>query len=331
MATVSYRPQALETIARRTLSEYDPMYLNGSPRAVPIETIIEKTFGLRIEYQYLTNDARELGRMIYDSGITTYYNRDIMDYALMRVEGGTMLIEAALLEDEKSYGRLRFTLAHELAHYIIHKQIFSGTGVAAALYNNDTDEDATEWQANYLAKAILIADQEDTPDYTEEIKRKESEIERLSKKRVNLIEMRAEGDIDKELFRERKQEIENRIAILTEEIKTLQPDETKQSPQNYMQKLQELRERLKEYTGFEYSVIPESVVEAFIEKIWVSKDEFRWYLRSGNGSSDEFDIDDYIKTASFTLTIDDAKKYLYSFSIRRRVYNWKDLNVSVWI
>ena len=156
MATVSYRPQALETIARRTLSEYDAMYLNGSPRAVPIETIIEKTFGLRIEYQYLTNDARELGRMIYDSGITTYYNRDIMDYALMRVEGGTMLIEAALLEDEKSYGRLRFTLAHELAHYIIHKQIFSGTGVAAALYNNDTDEDATEWQANYLAKAILM-------------------------------------------------------------------------------------------------------------------------------------------------------------------------------
>lgn len=37
------------------------------------------------------------------------------------------------------------------------------------------------------------------------------------------------------------------------------------------------------------------------------------------------------KIASFTLTIDDAKKYLYSFSTRRRVYNWKDLNVSIWI
>lgn len=99
---------------------------------MPIETIIEKTFGLRIEYQYLTNDARELGRMIYDSGVTTYYDRDRGDYALMRVEGGTMLIEASLLEDERCYGRLRFTLAHELAHYILHKRIFSGTGVAAA-------------------------------------------------------------------------------------------------------------------------------------------------------------------------------------------------------
>lgn len=156
MATLYYRPQALETIARHILTQHDEMYLNGKPRAVPIETIIEKTFGLRIEYQYLTNDDRELGRMIYDSGITTYYNRETMDYALMRVEGGTMLIEASLLEDEACYGRLRFTLAHELAHYILHKRIFSGTGVAAALYNQDTDEDATEWQANYLAKAILM-------------------------------------------------------------------------------------------------------------------------------------------------------------------------------
>lgn len=156
MATLYYRPQTLETIARNTLMQYDEMYLNGKPHAVPIETIIEKTFGLRIEYQYLINDGRELGRMIYDNGITIYYDRETMNYALMRVEGGTMLIEASLLEDEKCYGRLRFTLAHELAHYILHKRIFSGTGVAAALYNQDTDEDATEWQANYLAKAILM-------------------------------------------------------------------------------------------------------------------------------------------------------------------------------
>ena len=203
--------------------------------------------------------------------------------------------------------------------------------MAEKIFDRYIDNADAVMDLSYSMLEKHIADQEDIPDYTEEIKHKESEIERLSKKRVNLIEMRAEGDIDKELFRERKQEIENQIAILTEEIKTLQPDETKQSPQDYMQKLQELRERLKEYTGFEYSVIPESIVEAFIEKIWVSKDEFRWYLRSGNGSSDEFDSDDHIKIASFTLTIDDAKKYLYSFSTRRRVYNWQDLNVSIWI
>jgi hypothetical protein len=173
--------------------------------------------------------------------------------------------------------------------------------------------------------------QEELPDNTDVIRRKQGEIEKLMNKRTNLIEMRAEGDIDKEMFRSKKQEIEDRVAKLTEEIKGLQPEKEQTSNEDYSVKLLELRERLKEYTGFDYSVIPESIVEAFIERIWVSKDEFRWYLRTGNNADSEFDPDDHIKIGAFTLTIDDAKKYIYSFSTRRRVYKWADLNVSVWI
>lgn len=185
-----------------------------------------------------------------------------------------------------------------------------------------------------LSYAMLekhIADQEELPDNTDVIRRKQGEIEKLMNKRTNLIEMRAEGDIDKEVFRSKKQEIEDRVAKLTEEIKGLQPEKEQTSNEDYSVKLLELRERLKEYTGFDYSVIPESIVEAFIERIWVSKDEFRWYLRTGNNAEGEFDPDDHIKIGAFTLTIDDAKKYIYSFSTRRRVYKWADLNVSVWI
>ena len=185
-----------------------------------------------------------------------------------------------------------------------------------------------------LSYAMLekhIADQEELPDNTDVIRRKQGEIEKLMNKRTNLIEMRAEGDIDKEMFRSKKQEIEDRVAKLTEEIKGLQPEKEATSNEDYSAKLLELRKRLKEYTGFDYSVIPESIVEAFIERIWVSKDEFRWYLRTGNNADGEFDPDDHIKIGAFTLTIDDAKKYIYSFSPRRRVYKWADLNVSVWI
>ena len=185
-----------------------------------------------------------------------------------------------------------------------------------------------------LSYAMLekhIADQEELPDNTDVIRRKQGEIEKLMNKRTNLIEMRAEGDIDKEMFRSKKQEIEDRVAKLTEEIKGLQPEKEQTSNEDYSVKLLELRERLKEYTGFDYSVIPESIVEAFIERIWVSKDEFRWYLRTGNNADSEFDPDDHIKIGAFTLTIDDARKYIYSFSTRRRVYKWADLNVSVWI
>ena len=40
---------------------------------------------------------------------------------------------------------------------------------------------------------------------------------------------------------------------------------------------------------------------------------------------------EHIQIGAFTLTAEDAKAYLYSFSTKRRVYNWKDLNVTVWI
>lgn len=85
MATLYYRPQALETIARHILTQYDEMYLNGKPRAVPIETIIEKTFGLRIEYQYLTIDGRELGRMMNEEQIQAMYLQDLQEYRNNRI------------------------------------------------------------------------------------------------------------------------------------------------------------------------------------------------------------------------------------------------------
>ena len=76
-------------------------------------------------------------------------------------------------------------------------------------------------------------------------------------------------------------------------------------------------------------MIPESIVEAFIQKIWVSKDEFLWYLRTNRSSSAE--DAEHIQIGAFTLTLEDAKSYQYSFSTRKRIYNWEDLNVTVWI
>jgi hypothetical protein len=79
MPVIFFRPQTLESIARKALSEYDTAYLGRPPGPVPIEIIIEKVYGLSIEYKYLTNNGRELGRMIYDDGITTYFDKDIND------------------------------------------------------------------------------------------------------------------------------------------------------------------------------------------------------------------------------------------------------------
>jgi hypothetical protein len=151
------RTQALESIARQTLIRLHQNYLNFEPQAVPIEKIIEDIFGLCIDYMRLTEAGDELGRMIFDDGYSTRFNPEIDNYELVKVKIGTMLIEALLLEEARLYGRYRFTLAHELAHWILHRKLFEGTRYAASTFNTGLfTNSSTEWQANYLAKAILM-------------------------------------------------------------------------------------------------------------------------------------------------------------------------------
>lgn len=191
-------------------------------------------------------------------------------------------------------------------------------------------ENAT--QTMELAYTMLeehIADQEEIPDNSDVIKRKQAELEKLYRKKNNLFEMREDGDIDREYFRERKEELDSKINKLLAEIESLSPKAPKQSSEDFGVTLKRLRKKLEGYVRCEEPKIPEGVVEAFIEKIWVSKDEFRWYLRS-NSSIDRNDAD-RVKIANFTITLDQAKAYQYGFSKRKRVYNWVDINVSIWL
>ena len=92
-----------------------------------------------------------------------------------------------------------------------------------------------------------IDDQEELPDNSDAIRRKQSEIDKLNKKLANLIEMREDGDIEKEYFRERKKEIESKIGRLAESIKNLTPLPPKDIAGDYSGRLAELKKKLSEY------------------------------------------------------------------------------------
>ena len=176
-----------------------------------------------------------------------------------------------------------------------------------------------------------IADVEEVVDHSDTIQRKQEEFDNLQKKKINLLEMREDGDIDKEYFRERKKEIEISMETLQREIQILSPKPILQKKTDYQTVLADLKKRLEGYVGSDDKIIPESVIEAFVEKIWVSKDEFRWYLRYDKKDENNNGLDENIKIASFTINLEDAKKFVYSFSTKKRVYNWCDLKVSVWV
>ena len=94
MSVPKYRLDAIETIGRKILQEYDPALLDGPPQAVPIETIIETKFDLTLEYHCLRKNGSILGETIFDEGAAILYDQDEKRYRLIAVKsyrGGAAL------------------------------------------------------------------------------------------------------------------------------------------------------------------------------------------------------------------------------------------------
>ena len=134
-----------------------------------------------------------------------------------------------------------------------------------------------------LANSILeahIGDTEETQDKEAILKAKQAELARLSKKIDGYIEMRAEGDLSREAFRMKCAELEPRMQQLQKEIEKLTAEAAPKEVVDYTEKLTVLQYALEQYTHIdEEQNVPESVIEAFVVKIVVSKEGFDWYLR----------------------------------------------------
>jgi len=153
-----YRNEALENIAKRVILQYDRRLLIR-PAPTPVEDIIEKTYGLTLEYQFIRNNGRILGETVFeDAMIPVYDKEDGKGYTLVSVKGGTVIIDAGLL-DNKGSGRFRYTCAHELAHYVIHRQFYTQIGETAAMtkiVKSSESDRHIERQADRLAGYLLM-------------------------------------------------------------------------------------------------------------------------------------------------------------------------------
>lgn len=144
-----------------------------------------------------------------------------------------------------------------------------------------------------------IDDAEEIVDNTDIIQRKQSELQKLNNRLDNLIEMRADGEISKEVFKSKQSGIQERINELMSELSELEADEEEKCDDvTHEEKILILKYALEQITNFDIDEpIPDKVVEAFVKKIVVSKDGFEWYLR--------FSPDDEPPTA---LTIEGKRK-----------------------
>lgn len=138
-----------------------------------------------------------------------------------------------------------------------------------------------------LANSILeahIGDAEEEENTQALLEAKQAELARLQKKMDAYIEMRAEGDLSREMFRMKCAELEPKMQKLQDEIEKLSAESKPKEVVDYTEKLTVLQYALEQYTHRdEGQDVPECVVEAFVTRIVVSRDGFDWYLRFDGG------------------------------------------------
>lgn len=169
----------IDDYAELLLQDFDGELLKV-PKPTPVEDYVELYMNLRVDYQNLSTDRSVLGMLAFNDGYVEVFN-DNNQKQLIEVAEGTVFIDNSLLEEDQN-GRYRFTLGHELGHWIYHRNIYSLMKGQMSIFDltNEpqktcckclkrdvgfissksggfiTDEEWMEWQADYFSSAILM-------------------------------------------------------------------------------------------------------------------------------------------------------------------------------
>lgn len=147
---VEYLPKArIEASALGLLAEYGTKFGEVLIPPVPIDEILESHFGLDLAFDDLPAVTKEPKAM----GATWFREREVkVDESL----------DPSVFPSK--LGRFRFTVAHEVGHWELHRHLYlSGEGQAAMFEGKDElivcrsdDHQPIEWQADTFAGYLLM-------------------------------------------------------------------------------------------------------------------------------------------------------------------------------
>lgn len=147
------------------------------PQAIDMDRFLTNYLGMTLDYQFLSHCGLYLGMTVFrDTDWLPVYNAEKNEAEYISVKANTVIIDNTLLDDANEH-RYLFTCAHEGAHRILHSGYFTRLADkqetakkvppmvlcrvdrARVNYHGDADRPDLkwiEWQANYLASAILM-------------------------------------------------------------------------------------------------------------------------------------------------------------------------------
>lgn len=170
------KKEEIESLAEMLLWDYNPEILD-QPGSLDIELFSESYVGLEMDYQDLTPDQSILGAMVFADGYVPVYDAENNKAKLIPAKEGTVIIDNSLLKDDQ-LRRGRFTLGHEIGHWLLHRHIYAIDKNQLTLFDDlsenqpvikcrstdientgrklETDDDWMEWHADYMASALLM-------------------------------------------------------------------------------------------------------------------------------------------------------------------------------
>ena len=170
---------AIEIIGENFIRDFCPDALKN-PQPIDIEYFLEGYLGLNIDYQYLSNDGRYLGMMVFnatDKVMIYDPERNVADY--LHADARTVIIDNTLLAENQEH-RYRYTMAHESGHDIFHWKYYGINPNQISMFDQMqeaplvqcrsitfkqglqkqwTDIDWMEWQSNFFSSVILMPSQ----------------------------------------------------------------------------------------------------------------------------------------------------------------------------
>ena len=159
-------------VAELVLREYAP-YMLEKAQPLDIEALADEAYSLTIIDRYLSGRGTVLGLINFND-----YKMELMSLEKkVREEivmSGTIIIDARLMPEEHHHRR-RFTVSHEVSHWIIHRQMYYPGDRKYCLRTSQSyimcreadpnrktprgywsDKDWLEWQADKFASAMLM-------------------------------------------------------------------------------------------------------------------------------------------------------------------------------
>ncbi len=139
---------------------------------------------------------------------------------------------------------------------------------------------------NLLDKCIKNELYED--DNSEKAKKIEANLRKNEGKLDRLVEMRLADEISKEMYNEKRAKLENDIAEAQSQLAEL-TQKKEASESDLQDKLKLLKYAADQRFQFDTNDIPESIIDAFVDKVIVFPDYFEWHLKSFRDDDDDSD------------------------------------------